>query len=82
MATEIATMPLRPGIDTDDPNSAAGKVLNDTFSTLRAQEGYQRAYHGRQIENPSIFQLIVGMPDHTRNRPGLSIDRCPQHGIL
>ncbi|KAL8846693.1 MAG: hypothetical protein Q9221_008221 [Calogaya cf. arnoldii] len=59
MATEIATIPLKPGIDLDDPSSAAGKVLQDTFSVLRGQDGYQRAYHGRQVESPNIWQLLV-----------------------
>ncbi|KAL8783780.1 MAG: hypothetical protein Q9213_004396 [Squamulea squamosa] len=59
MATEIATIPLQPGIDIDDLNSAGGKVLSDTFDTLRAQEGYQRAYHGRQVETPNVWQLLV-----------------------
>ncbi|KAL8766432.1 MAG: hypothetical protein Q9209_006808 [Squamulea sp. 1 TL-2023] len=59
MATEIATIPLQPGIDIDDLNSTAGRVLSDTFNTLKAQEGYQRAYHGRQVEAPNIWQLLV-----------------------
>ncbi|KAL8919911.1 MAG: hypothetical protein Q9172_004729 [Xanthocarpia lactea] len=62
-------MPLRPGIDTDDPNSAAGKVLDDTFNTLRAQEGYQRAYHGRQVENRSIFQLVIDSHKTFQSQP-------------
>ncbi|KAI4285260.1 MAG: hypothetical protein L6R38_000797 [Xanthoria sp. 2 TBL-2021] len=59
MATEIATIPLQPGVDLEDPNFAAGKVLENTFSVLREQDGYQRAYHGRQVENPNIWQLLV-----------------------
>ncbi|KAL8805413.1 MAG: hypothetical protein Q9182_001979 [Xanthomendoza sp. 2 TL-2023] len=59
MATEIVTASLQPGIDVDDPNSTAGKVLSDMFNTLQQQEGYQRAYHGHQVENLSIWQLLI-----------------------
>ncbi|KAI4230307.1 MAG: hypothetical protein L6R36_000118 [Xanthoria steineri] len=59
MATEIATIPLQPGVDLEDPQSAAGEVLENTFSVLRQQDGYQRAYHGRQVENPNIWQLVI-----------------------
>ncbi|KAL8998362.1 MAG: hypothetical protein Q9169_002575 [Polycauliona sp. 2 TL-2023] len=59
MATEIATIPLQPGVNIDDVNSTAGKVLQDTFNVLRQQDGYQRAYHGRQVENPNLWQLLV-----------------------
>lgn len=67
MATEIANVPLLPGIDIEDSDSAAGKVLTDFFNILRQQEGLQRIYHGRQIENPNIWQLLVGMPGHTEH---------------
>lgn len=66
MATEIATIPLQPGVDLEDPQSAAGEVLENTFSVLRQQDGYQRAYHGRQVENPNIWQLVIGMLDRPK----------------
>lgn len=58
--TEIVTIPLPAGAEIEDPNSATGKVISDTLSTLTQQQGYQRAYYGRQIENPSILQIYVG----------------------
>lgn len=59
-ATEIATLPLAAGATIEDPNSSAGKVWQSTLDTVSAQDGYQRAYYGREVENPSVVQLLVG----------------------
>lgn len=59
MATEIAIFPLREGMTPDDPNSLGGEILKDSFNTLTQQPGFQRAYWGREVENPSTFRLFV-----------------------
>ncbi|KAL8736773.1 MAG: hypothetical protein Q9166_000139 [cf. Caloplaca sp. 2 TL-2023] len=55
MATEIATMPLQAGIDTDDPNSAAGKVLTDTFNTLRQQEDWDSVDAHKKFQSQPYY---------------------------
>ncbi|KAL9043479.1 MAG: hypothetical protein Q9214_003337 [Letrouitia sp. 1 TL-2023] len=50
-ATEVVSLPLIPGLDIEDPNTAAGKIWSDTLALLRDQEGYQRSYYGRHVEN-------------------------------
>ncbi|KAL9036355.1 MAG: hypothetical protein Q9180_004346 [Flavoplaca navasiana] len=59
MATEIADIPLQPGLDINDAKSSAGKVLQEFFGVIQDQDGYQRAYHGRQIEKPNIWQVVI-----------------------
>lgn len=59
MATEIAAFNLKDGKRPDDANSAAGQVLRDTLDTLTQQKGFQRAYWGREVENPDRFRLFV-----------------------
>lgn len=59
--TEIVRIPLQAGANIEDANSPAGKIMSDTLTILAQQEHYQRAYHGRQLENPSIVQLYIGM---------------------
>lgn len=59
-ATEIATIPLAAGAQTEDPSSPAGAVWKSVIDTILAAEGAQRAYWGRQVENPSIIDLLIG----------------------
>ena len=59
MATEIAIFPLKEGKRPDDANSQPGQVLKDTLNTLTEQKGFQRAYWGREVENPDVFRLFV-----------------------
>ncbi|KAL9610992.1 MAG: hypothetical protein Q9167_004337 [Letrouitia subvulpina] len=58
-ATEVVSLPLIPGIDIEDPNTAAGKVWSDTLALLRDQEGYQRSYYGRHVESPNLLHFLV-----------------------
>ncbi|KAL8939473.1 MAG: hypothetical protein Q9211_002724 [Gyalolechia sp. 1 TL-2023] len=57
--TEVVTIPLQAGVDINDPNSSAGKVLSDTLGTLSQQEGYQRAYKGLRVESPNVLQVYI-----------------------
>ena len=59
-ATEIATLPLIAGATIEDPDSSAGKVWQSTLDTVSAQDGFQRAYYGREVENQSVVQLLIG----------------------
>ena len=59
MATEIAIFPLKEGKRPDDANSQPGQVLKETLNTLTEQKGFQRAYWGREVENPDTFRLFV-----------------------
>ncbi|KAL9131655.1 MAG: hypothetical protein Q9217_000466 [Psora testacea] len=57
--TELATIPLQSGATIEDPDSPAGKIWTATLDTVSQQPGYQRAYYGREIENPALLQLFV-----------------------
>ena len=59
MATEIAILPLKDGKRPDDANSEPGQVLKDTLNTLTEQKGFQRAFWGREVENPDVLRLFV-----------------------
>ena len=57
--TEIATLPLATGIKIEDPTSPAGQSWATVLDTLQKQEGYQRSYYGRQLEDPQLVQLFI-----------------------
>lgn len=59
MATEIAIFPLKDGKYPDDANSAPGQVFKDTMDVVSSQPGFQRAYWGREVENPANLRLFV-----------------------
>ncbi|KAI9810843.1 MAG: hypothetical protein M1827_006050 [Pycnora praestabilis] len=68
-ATEILTLPLISRSELSDPSTDAGKVWQSTLSTVSQQDGYQRAYWGREIENPDVVQLLIdwdSVEDHQR----------------
>lgn len=59
-ATEIATLPLDAGANLEDPQSSSSKIWQSALDTISQQDGYQRLYWGRQVENPQIMMLLVG----------------------
>ncbi|CAD6573718.1 MAG: hypothetical protein ASARMPREDX12_006216 [Alectoria sarmentosa] len=59
-ATELATIPLASGAAIEDADSPAGKVWQSTLDTVSQQDGFQRAYYGREVENQSVLQLFIG----------------------
>ncbi len=59
-ATELATLPLASGATIEDADSSAGKVWQSTLDTVSQQDGFQRCYWGREVENQSVVQLFVG----------------------
>ena len=58
-ATELATIPLKAGASIEDPDTPAGKIWAEMLETASQQEGYQRAYYGRELEDPHLVQLLV-----------------------
>ena len=66
-ATEIAVFSLIAGAQIEDPSSPAGAVWKSTLDTILAQEGAQRLCWGRQVENPSNIDLLIG--NHRAIRP-------------
>ena len=65
-ATEIATLPLVAGAQIEDPSSPAGTVWKSTIDTILAADGVQRAYWGRQVENPTVIDLLIGSCTHVK----------------
>lgn len=59
-ATELATLPLASGAAIEDADSPAGKVWQSTIDTVSQQDGFQRLYWGREVENQSVLQLFIG----------------------
>jgi len=57
--TEIALLPLKTGDYPDNTNSRVGQVWKDSLSTVLDQEGAQRCYWGREVENPDMLRLFV-----------------------
>lgn len=57
-ATEVAYLPIAPGIDLESGDKA--KTWQEGLSLIAAQPGYQAMYWGRQIEHPDIVQLVIG----------------------
>ena len=58
--TELATIPLASGADIEDPTSPAGKVWQSTLDTVSQQDGFQKVHWGREVENPSVLNFLVG----------------------
>lgn len=57
--TEIALLPLKTGDYPDDTTSRTGQVWQDTLSTVLDQDGAQRCYWAREVENPDMLRLFV-----------------------
>ena len=59
-ATEIGICYLKPGTDpVGNPDSAEGKVMKDALSLVLQQKGAQRAFAGKEEENPNIVRLFI-----------------------
>ncbi|KAI9666782.1 MAG: hypothetical protein M1831_001558 [Alyxoria varia] len=58
--TEIAICYLKPGADpVGNPDSAEGKIMQDTLSLVLQQKGAQRAFAGKEEENPNVLRLFI-----------------------
>ncbi|KAH7085527.1 hypothetical protein BKA63DRAFT_499778 [Paraphoma chrysanthemicola] len=56
-ATEVCYLPLKEGINIEDGEAKA--ILTATLDTIAKQDGLKSLYHGKQIEHPSIFQMVI-----------------------
>ena len=59
-ATEIALIPLQIGATIEDADSPAGQIWKSTLDTVKAQEGFQRCYYGREVEATNKLHFFVG----------------------
>ncbi|MCJ1273232.1 hypothetical protein MMC21_001022 [Puttea exsequens] len=58
-ATEFATLPLAVGAEVEDLSSEAGKVWHSSLDTVSQQDGFQRLYWGREVENDNVLNLFI-----------------------
>jgi len=57
--TEIATLPLKAGVDIETPGSDGAQVVKDMIATILNQKGSQRVHYGRQLASPDTLQLAI-----------------------
>ena len=70
--TEVALIPLQSGAAVEDTNSPAGKIWRETMDTVKAQEGCQKCYYGREIENTNNLHFFVGKRSKTASLPPIA----------
>jgi heme-degrading monooxygenase HmoA len=59
--TEVAFLPLRPGVDIDDISCPEGKVMAHMLEAGKVAPGCTKNYSGLEEENPGHVHLILGM---------------------
>jgi len=59
VTTEIATFPMKAGLNPGNPEDLSSQVLEDTFTTLRTRDGMQQIQFGTHVEDPSTLQLAI-----------------------
>ena len=59
--TEIARLPLISSANVDDPSCSSGQIWHDTILTFSSQDGFQRAYYGREVDDQSLLHLLIGI---------------------
>lgn len=57
---EVAFVPLAAGTDFENPSSPSRQIMKESAETLQQQDGYRRAFIGRQVENPSVAEMVIG----------------------
>lgn len=57
--TEVVLLPLQAGKNPEDPTSSTAHVHNEVLDTLLSQQGVQRAYWGRQVEDQLMLHWFV-----------------------
>ncbi|KAF8850345.1 hypothetical protein BDZ45DRAFT_633090 [Acephala macrosclerotiorum] len=94
-ATEIVYITLKPGIELEG-TSASAQAWADIIATLQRQDGYQRLYYGRTVENPNLLIMMIdwdsvdahnkfmSLPEYTpfAQRLGLIIEGIHLHHFL
>ena len=59
-ATEIATLPVTGAASLEKEGSPSYTIWQELLDTIASQDGYQRTYWGRRIEDPSVVSLLIG----------------------
>jgi len=70
--TEIATIPVKPGLDLTSDGSEAKEALDAVVAAIRKAKGCQRVIWGRQIENPDVLDFAM---DWTSNEDAKTFSR-------
>lgn len=65
--TEIATLPIVAGAAIEEEGTSTYTIWQDLLITIASQDGYQRLYWGRRIEDQSVVSLLVGTPYHFKS---------------
>lgn len=58
--TEVAFLPVRPGIDINDTSSSEGAVMANMLEVGKHAPGVQKNYWGVEEENPAHVHLMLG----------------------
>ena len=58
--TEIATLPIVAGAAIEEEGTSTYTIWQDLLNTIASQDGYQRLYWGRRIEDQSAVSLLIG----------------------
>ncbi len=58
--TEIAYLSFKPGVDIEGSTPEA-QAWQSALTTIKAQEGFQRAAYGRLFESPNVLVLFIGI---------------------
>ena len=75
-ATEVCYITLKAGLDLESTTPEA-QVWQETLSTIEAQEGYQRAYYGRQLEDTNVLMLFIDWANVDAHKQFIA---SPQYG--
>ena len=59
-ATEIATLSVTAAASLEKEGSPSYNIWHELLNTIASQDGYQRAYWGRRIEDQSVVSLLIG----------------------
>lgn len=62
--TELALIAMKAGVNPEDPNTPEGQVWQEALTTISGQEGCQRMYWGREIENRTNMRLFIDWDSH------------------
>lgn len=60
--TEVAFLPVRPGVDILDTSISEGQVMDNMLKVGKVAPGVQKNYYGVEEENASHVHLLLGEP--------------------
>ena len=59
-ATEIATLSVKVAASLEKEGSPSYIIWQELLGTIASQDGYQRTYWGRRVEDQSLVSLLIG----------------------